>query len=452
MRNEFLLMAAMLTMGVTLSCSKDNALPMNPGYLDSPTDADKTEQTSDCQHAKIISIKDYGAVGDGTTLNTQAIQAAIDYVWSSGGGTVLVPSGVYLTGSIWLKDNVNLYLDAGAVIKGSPDVNDYCAADCCPQNEAEIGWGDYMSGGHLILGVNVSNVSITGRGRIDGNSDAFMLDENGKLWSEKSKIPNRPGQMIWFVDSRNIKIKDVEIADSPYWSLFILNCEDVMVDGCYVHTRRKDYHTYNGDGIDIDRCRYVTISDCRIDTSDDCLTLRASTGNRLKNPKDCEFVTVINCNLSTNCNAIRLGVGEGNIHDAVFSNITISDTKQAFNIVGAYVKGNRGTDIYGIRFSNIIVHANELVRIHHMYSPEATIKDIVFDGISGTAPNVSHLWAKQAAPFKNIVFRNVDVSAYVECVNADVKIEGGLFKKKELSSKELQERINNIENNKNLLH
>ena len=87
-----------------------------------------------------------------------------------------------------------------------------------------------------------------------------------------------------------------------------------------------------------------------------------------------------------------------------------------------------------------------------MYSPEAKIKDIVFDGISGTAPDVSHIWAKQAAPFKNIVFKDVNVPASVECVNAEVKIEGGLFKKKELSSKELQDRINNIENNKNLLH
>ena len=69
-----------------------------------------------------------------------------------------------------------------------------------------------------------------------------------------------------------------------------------------------------------------------------------------------------------------------------------------------------------------------------------------------TAPDVSHIWAKQAAPFKNIIFKDVDVQAYVECVNAEVEIEGGLFKKKELSSKELQERINNIENNKNLLH
>ena len=439
-------MAALLALVVTLSCNKDNSLSVNQPNADSPTGVENTEQT------RVLSIVDYGAVADGVTLNTDAIQATIDEVSSLGGGTVLVPSGVYLTGSIWLKDNVNLHLEAGAVIKGSPDINDYCAADCCPQNEAEIGWGDYMSGGHLILGVEVSNVSITGKGRIDGNSDAFMLDENGKCWSDKSKIPNRPGQMIWFVDSKVISVKDVEIADAPYWSLFILNCEDIKVDGCYVHTKRKEYHTFNGDGIDIDRCRNVTISNCRVDTSDDCITLRASTAHRLQNPMDCELVTVTNCNLSSSCNAIRLGVGEGNIHDAVLSNITITDTKQAFNIVGAYVKGNRGTDIYGIRFNNIKVQAKELVRIHHMYSAQASIRDIVFNGISGTAPDVSHIWAKQAAPFKNIVFNDVNVPASVECVNADVKFVGGTFTKKELSSKELQDRISNIENHKNLLH
>lgn len=446
MRRRWLLIATLLTVVVTLSCCDDNTLSMNQDNPGPSTDVGDTEQ------AIILSVKHCGAVADGVTLDTQAIQSAIDRVSSSGGGTVLVPSGVYLTGSIWLKDNVNLCLKEGAVIKGSPDIDDYCAADCCPQNEAEIGWGDYMSGGHLILGVEVSNVSITGQGRIDGNSDAFMLDKNGKPWSEKSKIPVRPSQMIWFVDSKDIKVRDVEIADAPYWSLFFLNCENVSVEGCYVHTRRKEYHTFNGDGIDIDRCRNVTVSNCRVDTSDDCITLRASTAHRLQNPMDCELVTVTNCSLSSSCNAIRLGVGEGNIHDAVFSDITITDTKQAFNIVGAYVKGNRGTDIYGISFNNIEVEAKELVRIHHMYSPEAKIRDIVFDGISGTAPDVSHIWAKQAAPFKNIVFRNVDVPALVECVNAEVRIEDGLFKKKELSSKELQERINNIENNKNLLH
>ena len=399
-----------------------------------------------------LSVKDCGAVGDGVTLDTKAIQAAIDSVAAQGGGVVEVPSGVYLTGSIWLRDNINLHLNPGAVIKGSPDLKDYCDENCCSQNEAEIKGGDYISGGHLIMGVGIRNVSITGSGRIDGNSDAFLLDENGKRWSKKSKIPGRPGQMIWFVDSQDIRVKDVEIADSPYWSLFILNCDRVWVDGCYVHTRRKDYHTFNGDGIDIDRCRYVTISNCRIDTSDDCITLRASQAHKLANPQDCEWVTVTNCNLSSSCNAIRLGVGEGNIHDAVFSNLTISDTKQAFNIVAAYVRGNRGTDIYGIRFNNIRVQANELVRIHHMHSPAAMIKDIVFDGISGSVKYTSKLWAKQAAPFADIIFRNVDVATDVECVNAKIKIEGGLIAKKKLSSKDLKARIEGIESCKKLLH
>ena len=399
-----------------------------------------------------LSVKECGAVGDGVTLDTKAIQAAIDSVAAQGGGVVEVPSGVYLTGSIWLRDNIDLHLNPGAVIKGSPDLKDYCDENCCSQNEAEIKGGDYISGGHLIMGVGVRNVSITGSGRIDGNSDAFMLDENGKRWSKKSKIPGRPGQMIWFVDSQDIRIKDVEIADSPYWSLFILNCDRVWIDGCYVHTRRKDYHTFNGDGIDIDRCRYVTISNCRIDTSDDCITLRASAAHKLADPHDCEWVTVTNCNLSSSCNAIRLGVGEGNIHDAVFSNLTISDTKQAFNIVAAYVRGNRGTDIYGIRFNNIRVQANELVRIHHMHSPAAIIKDIVFDGISGSVKYTSKLWAKQAAPFTNIVFRNVDVPTDIECVNAQIKIEGGLLTKKKLSSKDLKARIEGIESCKKLLH
>ena len=399
-----------------------------------------------------LSVKECGAVGDGVTLDTKAIQAAIDSVAAQGGGVVEVPAGVYLTGSIWLRDNINLHLNPGAVIKGSPDLKDYCDENCCSQNEAEIKGGDYISGGHLIMGVGIRNVSITGSGRIDGNSDAFLLDENGNRWSKKSKIPGRPGQMIWFVDSQDIRIRDVEIADSPYWSLFILNCDRAWIDGCYVHTRRKDYHTFNGDGIDIDRCRYVTISNCRIDTSDDCITLRASAAHKLADPHDCEWVTVTNCNLSSSCNAIRLGVGEGNIHDAVFSNLTISDTKQAFNIVAAYVRGNRGTDIYGIRFNNIRVQANELVRIHHMHSPAATIKDIVFDGICGSVKYTSKLWAKQAAPFTNIVFRNVDVPTDIECVNAQIKIEGGLLTKKKLSSKDLKARIEGIESCKKLLH
>lgn len=414
----------------------------------------KTNAQTPAQSAEpcTVSVKDFGATGNGATLDTKAVQEAIEHVAAKGGGLVTVPKGTYLCGSIWLRSNVEFHLDEGAVIKGSPDIKDYCAADCCPQNEAEIGWGDYISGGHLILGVGVSNVTLSGKGRIDGNSDAFLLDFNGAPYSNKSLISARPSQMVWFVDSSEITIKDIELADSPYWSCFLLNCNKVNVSGCYVHTRRKDYHTFNGDGIDIDRCQDVMVSNCRIDTSDDCITLRASGAHLLEKPQDCAQVRVENCVLSSSCNAIRIGVGEGHIHDAVLSGISISDTNVAFNIVGAYSKGARGPDIDNILLRDIKVEAQELLRIHHMRSKSCSIHDITFDCVSGTAPNVSHIWAKMAAPFQNIVFKKVDVPAEYERINATVVVDGGLFKEKELSQEELDARRSYIEEEKKLLY
>ena len=258
--------------------------------------------------------------------------------------------------------------------------------------------------------------------------------------------------MVWFVDCQDICVKDIELADSPYWSLFILNSKRVRIDGCYVHTHRKDYHTFNGDGIDIDRCKNVSISNCRVDTADDCITLRASSAHLLEKPMDCTGISVKDCTLSSSCNAIRIGVGEGHIYDAVFSGIEISDSNVAFNIVAAYSKGGRGTDINDIMFKDIRVEARELMRVHHMRSASAAIKDITFDGIEGTAPRDSHIWAKQAAPFRNIVFRDVDVPASYECINATVKSEGGLFRIKGLSSEELERRQDSIENESKLLY
>ena len=399
-----------------------------------------------------VSVKDFGATGDGATLDTKAVQDAIEYVAANGGGLVTVPKGIYLCGSIWLRSKVELHLDEDAVIKGSPNIRDYCAADCCPQNEAEIGWGDYISGGHLILGVGVSNVTLSGKGRIDGNSDAFLLDSQGKPYSNKSLVPARPSQMVWFVDSSEITIKDIELADSPYWSCFLHNCNKVYVSGCSVHTRRKDYHTFNGDGIDIDRCQDVTVSNCTIDTSDDCITLRASGAHLLEKPQDCARVRVENCVLSSTCNAIRIGVGEGHIHDAVLSGISISDTNIAFNIVGAYSKSERGPDRDNIMIRDIKVEAQELLRIHHMRSKSCSIRDITFDCVSGTAPNVSHIWAKMAAPFQNIVFKKVDVPALYERVNASVTLDGGSFKEKKLTQEELDIRRGWIEEENKLLY
>lgn len=117
-------------------------------------------------------ILEYGAVPGGSKINTKAVQAAVDACAENGGGRVLVPAGTFLTGTIFLKDNVELHLAAGAVLKGSPDLADYNADDCIPQNRVFA--AEQVTGGHLIIAAEVRNVSITGPGTIDGNVFAFL--------------------------------------------------------------------------------------------------------------------------------------------------------------------------------------------------------------------------------------------------------------------------------------
>ena len=402
--------------------------------------------------AAVFDVRAYGAKGDGTAKDTAAIQAAVDAASAAGGGTVEFAAGVYLSGSVWLRDNVDFHLGPGATLKGSPDLADYCASNCCPQNAASSRSGDNTSGGHLLLGVGVKNVTLRGPGKVEGNSPAFLLDAAGTSYPNKKAIPFRPAQMVWFVDSCDIRLADLELADAPYWSCFILNCDRVWIRGCYVHTERRRYHTFNGDGIDIDRSRWVTISDCRIDTADDCITLRASAANRLADPHDCAFVTVANCNLSSSCNAIRPGVGEGRVHDATFSNITISDARTAFNFVSSYGSKSRGADITGIRIQNVRVDATLFLRMHHMYATEALFRDIVFDGVSGTVREPSRIYAKKTRPFENIAFRNVELPCGFVAFNADVRLDGGTFAPVEVPAEERARIEKAIDGNCNLLY
>ena len=229
-------------------------------------------------------VRDYGAKGDGKTLDHHAINAAIDSCVAHGGGRVVVPAGTYLCGSIRMKSHVELHLSAGAKILAAP-------AKMKAYDEAESWEGPaYQDGGHtyfknsLIYAIGQEDVSITGRGMIDGRGLTKKDTEKGGVLNGGNI--GTGDKAIAFKLCRNILIRDVTIYRGGHFAIILTGCELGTVDNVTIDTNR--------DGFDIDCCKYLSISNCKINTPrDDALVLKSSYA--LKKPVITEHIAITNC-------------------------------------------------------------------------------------------------------------------------------------------------------------
>jgi len=233
------------------------------------------------------SVLRFGAVSDGKTKNTAAIQKAIDTASSAGGGTVYFPAGRYLSGTLVLKSNVTLHLDNGAVLLGSTDLKDY------PRHiPAYRSYTDTYVNQSLLYAEKTQNIGIEGAGTIDGQGgdDAF------KCVHPNYRFQERP-YLIRFVECANVRVTGITLRNSAMWVQHYLACDNVTLERLSVRSHCNN----NNDAFDIDGCHDVRILDCTAESGDDAITLK-STG-----PRACERVTIANCVVSSPCSGIKMG-------------------------------------------------------------------------------------------------------------------------------------------------
>lgn len=288
---------------------------------------------------KDYSITAYGAVGDGHTDDAGAIQKAIDACSASGGGRVIVPSGkTYMASPFKLKSYVEFHVEVNATVLANPDEKVYTES-AFRENKGE---GTLWISGHQL-----KQVTISGAGAIDGNGISFMGAELEDSYVLKPFhiVDPRP-HLLTIIGGENIRIRDVTIRNSAYWTVHLIGCNDVAISDI---TLLNNLKVRNGDGIDLDHSKNVRITNCYIESGDDAICLK----NRREYEEygACENIAVSNCTMVSRSCAIKIGSENmDKISQAVFTNCIIKASNRGIGIQNR----DEGT-VEDIVFSNIII-------------------------------------------------------------------------------------------------
>ena len=367
-------------------------------------------------------------MGDGTTVNTAAIQDAIDDCAANGGGTLVVPSGTFMTGALFLKPGVDVSLQEGSVLLGSPSFDDY-----------PIVWTRFE--GHfqdrrapLINGEGVDGLRFSGPGMLNGNGAAF--------WDADS--PDGRPRLMFIRDSVNVTVSGVAFRNSASWNLHLYNCQQVTVEDSSFEID-ADASGPSTDGTDIDSCQNVTVKGCYYSVNDDCVVMKGNRYDGLDQTPESPPVSdihVTDCTFVRGKGALTIGTEATYVHDVELDNSTVTGDFPTLRI-------KMRPDTEGQDYENINVHDIQIDGVDDILGwelehgtdisgtpPPAAIRHVTISDFTGSTAAFGNIAANATTEVSDITIRNfnvtltdptLDASGVTDLVMENVVINGQLW-------------------------
>jgi exo-poly-alpha-galacturonosidase len=364
-------------------------------------------QVSDSSKHYIIT--EYGAIGDSQTLNTKAIQAAIDKCAEDSGGILIVPKGIFLTGAIFLKQGVNLQIEKDGVLKGTVNPDDYPQVFTRWEGEEK----EWTSA--LVNAFKMTDFKITGEGKIDGSGDQWM--DRYPRGSKELKV-GRP-RLIAIQNCKNVLVSGLNFKNQACWGLFILYSEDIVAENL---TIRAEHNIISSDGIDVDSSTRVRITNCDIDVNDDCIAIKSGKdedGRRVNRPaKD---ILVEKCHFRYGHGGVSMGSEmSGGIRKVEIRDCIV----EADNWAPIRFKSqpSRGGVVENITYRDIVLKNTRKAFEFNMAwrmvppvkppsDPLPVVRDVKIINVSGTVDKVGDMYGLEDSPIENVIFENCTIDA-----------------------------------------
>ncbi len=349
-----------------------------------------------------ISIETLGAKNDGIFNNAAIIQKAINQVSTAGGGRVTIPAGgIYLSGSIEIKANIEFHLETGAVLRASSDYDDYTAG----HNIKNLTNGEVdefvLPQRAFIVAFKAHNARISGGGAIDGNADKFIAERGQYIHKMRGPVGGRDQYLerpftLFMIECRNLTICDITIKDPAFWALRTTGCNELLIDGIRILT---DLMVPNADGVDIDRCQNVRIVNCEFVTADDCISLKSCS--QTSQYGDVANIVISNCIMTSTSGAVTLGTESvGDIKNVLINNCIVKDSHRGFA-----VRAREGGTISNVRIANSSVHTRTFSDMWWGHGEALHVTAFSWDDpATGTDGNIERTYEGFV---RDIVFENI---------------------------------------------